>query len=157
MFWRLARSEFVRSKGEPNRSSLFRIVESDVKPGILAYHQGEPVGWCAIEPRENYPTLGRSRILKPVDAEKVWSISCLFIAKPFRNRGVSVALIEAAAEFAGKQGAHMVEGYPHDLADRRLPDPFVYTGLAPAFLQAGFKEIARRSPRRPIMRCSVSR
>jgi GNAT superfamily N-acetyltransferase len=152
MFWRVKRSEFDRGKGARNRAALLRIVESGAEPGILAYHDGQPVGWCAIEPRASYPTLSRSRILKPVDAQPVWSITCLFVARRFRNQGVSTALLRAAVAFAGGHGAALVEGYPHDLAGGRLPDPFVYTGLVPAFLEAGFKEVARRSPRRPIMR-----
>lgn len=151
MTWRLSRSEFNRQKGEGNRSALRSLVESGAVPGVLALSAGRPVGWCAVAPRENYIALARSRVLRPVDAQEVWSVSCLFVEKCLRRRGLSVLLLKAAAEFAHSQGAKIVEGYPQHLtAD--LPDPFVWTGLAAAFLKAGFVEVARRSPKRPIVR-----
>ncbi|HVJ09588.1 MAG TPA: GNAT family N-acetyltransferase [Acidisarcina sp.] len=151
MTWRLSRAEFNRQKGEANRDSLRSLVESGAVPGVLALSEGRPVGWCAVAPREHYVALARSRVLRPVDEQRVWSISCLFVAKGFRRKGLSVLLLQAAAEFAHSQGAAIVEGYPQEL-DADLPDAFVWTGLAGAFQKAGFVEVARRSPRRPIMR-----
>src|SRR5215204_4170225 len=66
-FWKITRSEYEQKKGEGNRKALRKTVLAGEQPGIVAYHNGEPVGWCAVEPREKYPTLARSRILKPVD------------------------------------------------------------------------------------------
>jgi GNAT superfamily N-acetyltransferase len=151
MVWLLPRAQFKRQKGEQNRQALKQIVDSGRAPGILAYAGAEPVGWCALAPREVYPTLGRSRVLAPVDDKPVWSIVCLFVAKPFRNKGVSKALLEAAVKYAREQGARIVEGYPFE-PKTRLPDPFVWTGLTSAFIRAGFKEVLRRSKSRPIMR-----
>jgi len=64
MWWRLKRSEFLKQKGEGNKKALKRIVDSSEVPGILAYAQGQPIGWCSIAPRESYPALERSRVLK---------------------------------------------------------------------------------------------
>jgi GNAT superfamily N-acetyltransferase len=69
-------------------------------PGILAYVEGEAVAWCAVAPREAYGQLARSRVLKPIDAEPVWSVSCVFVERAYRRRGVSVALLRAAGKFA---------------------------------------------------------
>jgi GNAT superfamily N-acetyltransferase len=152
MYWRLKRSEFEQLKGEGNRQLLKSIVESGEVPGLLAYHNGKPVGWVSIEPRPAFSALERSRILKPVDEQPVWSVVCFFVAKGYRRKGLTVALLKAAAEYARQQGAAIVEGYPVEPKVAKAPDPFVYTGLASAFRQAGFQEVARRSETRPIMR-----
>lgn len=153
MWWRLNRPEWNRGQGEGNRKAFRKIVRAGAEPGILAYADGVPVGWCAIAPREQYSGLGRSRILKPVDDQPVWSVTCFFIARGFRHKGLSTALLKAAVEFARSRGATIVEGYPHD-PKKTTADVFVYTGLASAFRNAGFKEVARRSKTRPIMRMS---
>jgi GNAT superfamily N-acetyltransferase len=154
MYWRLTQSQFRKHKGAANKRALGRIVGSGEIPGLLAYADGEPVGWCAIAPRETYVRLERSRILKPVDDQPVWSVVCFFVAKPFRRRGVTVELIRAATEYARERGAVIVEGYPVDARNGTMPDIFLWTGLVRAFRKAGFDEIVRRSPTRPIMRFS---
>jgi GNAT superfamily N-acetyltransferase len=154
MYWRLTQSQFRKQKGAANKRALRKIVASGEAPGLLAYAGGEPVGWCAIAPREAYIRLEGSRILKPVDSQPVCSVVCFFVAKPFRRRGVTVALIRAATEYAKERGAVVVEGYPIDAATGTMPDVFAWTGLAPAFRKAGFDEVMRRSPTRPIMRYS---
>lgn len=155
MWWRLKRSEFERQKGEGNRMALKAIVDSGEVPGILAYAKGQPVGWCAVAPREAYPTLERSRTLKRVDDKPVWSIVCFFIAKPFRGKGLAGKLLKAAIEYVQKKGGRIVEGYPVEPKRGRIPDAFAYTGLASTFRRAGFVEVARRSETRPIMRCEI--
>lgn len=155
MWWRLTRSEFERSKGAGNKRALYAIVRSGPPPGVLAYVDGRPAGWCAIGPRESYPVLGRSRVLKPVDERPVWSVTCFFVARAFRNRGLSAKLLKAAVAFARENGARIVEGYPVEPRKGRAPDAFVWTGLPGAFRRAGFKEVLRRSPTRPIMRRSL--
>lgn len=153
MLWRLKRSEFERSKGAGNKASMKGIVAAGAKPGLLAYHQGQPVGWCALAPRGDYPALERSRVLKRIDDQPVWSVTCLFIHKDYRRRGLSVALLKAAVEYVRQQGGAIVEGYPVEPQSDNMPDVFAWTGLAAAFKKAGFKEAARGSPTRPIMRC----
>ena len=133
-----------------------RLVESGPPPGLLAYADGQPVAWCALAPREAYHALANSRILKPVDDQPVWSVVCFFVAKPYRRRGLSTRLLDAAATYARKQGARIVEGYPVEpKTEARSPDVFVWTGLASAFRKAEFEEVVRRSPTRPIMRRRV--
>ncbi len=152
MYWRLPRGQWTASKGTKNKSAFKRIINSDQKPGVIAYNGSEPIGWCAIAPREVFTSLAKSRVLKPVDDNPVWSITCLFVKKPYRRQGVSVQLIEAAVEFARGQGAKIVEGYPTAPTMEKTPDPFVYMGVPSAFAAAGFTEVARRSPNRPVMR-----
>jgi GNAT superfamily N-acetyltransferase len=155
MWWRIKRSDFERRKGDGNRRAMRALMKAGEVPGILAYTEGQPVGWCSVAPRSAYPVLGRSRILKPLDDKPVWSIVCLFVHKDYRDRGVSVKLLEAAVDYARGQGAKVVEGYPVEPKKDRMPAVFAFTGLATAFLHAGFTERARRSPTRPIMRREV--
>ena len=155
MYWRLPRGQWAAGKGNKNRNAFKKIVASNMKPGVLAYAGREAIAWCAIAPREAFLSLARSRVLKPVDEQPVWSITCLFVKKPFRRRGVSVALLRAAVDFAGKQGAKIVEGYPITPTMEKTPDPFVFMGVPSAFRAAGFKEVARRSATRPVMRFEI--
>ncbi len=151
MWWRRTRSEFDRQKGPGNKRALRKIVDVSI-PGLLAYHDGHPIGWCAIEPREAYPVLDRSRTLARVDDRPVWSAPCFFVVRQFRGRGVSVKLLREAVKYAKSQGARLVEGYPVIPRKGRMPDAFAWTGTASTFRRAGFDEVARRSPTRPIMR-----
>jgi GNAT superfamily N-acetyltransferase len=155
MYWRLDAKEYTAGKGAGNRAALRRIVRRGDEPGVLAYAGEEPIGWCAVAPREEYPRLDRSRVLARLDDEPVWSISCLFVARPWRKRGVSQALIEAAVAHARERGAKIVESYPIDPAKPQA-DAFVWTGIASAYERVGFREIERRSPTRPIMRRNVT-
>ena len=155
MLWRLSRREFERKKGAGNRAAMKAIVEGDLPPGILVYVGREPVGWCAIAPRTAYPALDRSRVLKPVDATPVWSISCLFVRKDSRKKGISVALLRAAIGFVRKHGGQVIEGYPVEAKKGEMPAVFAWTGVASAFRKAGFVECARRSATRPIMRYQI--
>lgn len=152
MWWRLKRSEFEKKKGEGNKRALKRIVDSGEVPGLLAYANGQPIAWCSIAPRETYPVLERSRTLKRIDDQPVWSVVCFFVAKSFRRKGVTVRLLRAAVEYAKMQGARIVEGYPVESKKPRMPDVFAYTGLVSAFRKTGFAEVLRRSETRPIMR-----
>jgi len=156
MFWRLPRKKFDAGKGAGNKRAFKKIVRSGEKPGIVAYVGQEPIAWCAIARREDYLALERSRILQPVDDQPVWSISCLFVKKPYRRQGVSAQLLRAAVEFAASQGARIVEGYPVEPSMEKMPDPFLWHGVPSAFLAAGFKEVLRRSNSRPIMRFVIS-
>ena len=154
MWWRLSRPEWNLGKGEDNRKAFQKLVRSGAEPGVLAYADSEPVGWCAIAPREQYSRLGSSRILSPLDDQPVWSVSCFYIARRFRNQGLSAELLKAAVDFARARGAKIIEGYPHD-KKKATVDAWVYTGLASTFRKAGFQEVAKRAKTRPIMRLSA--
>jgi GNAT superfamily N-acetyltransferase len=151
MACRLTHAAYERNKGSGNKRAFKKIVMSGDTPGLLAYADDEPVGWCSVAPREAFSFLERSRVLKPVDDRSVWSVSCLFVLRPYRGRGISVRLLKAAIDFARQRGAPAIEGYPND-PDAKMPDTFAWTGVASAFRKAGFTEVARRSSHRPIMR-----
>lgn len=151
MYWKLRGKAFSESTGEANRQMQKSIVDAKIVPGLLAYSEGFPIGWVAVEPRGQYPKLAHSRVLKPIDDQEVWSVTCLFVEKKHRRKGLTVVLLEAAVDYAAKHGAQIIEGYPID-AKKDSPPPFIFTGTASAFRQAGFTEVARPAPTRPIFR-----
>jgi GNAT superfamily N-acetyltransferase len=152
MAWRKSKREFDNDKGARNRDTLRAIVAAGPPPGVLAYSGSEPVGWCAVAPRQVYVRLARSRVLKPIDDAPVWSVSCFFVAKPFRRQGLSMELLRAAVDFVKAQGGAIVEGYPAAPA-KELPGAFVWTGLPGTFRAAGFHQTKGGSANRPIFRC----
>jgi GNAT superfamily N-acetyltransferase len=157
MWFRQTQREFDANKGDRNRDAMRAIVNSGRVPGILAYDRGNPVGWCSVAPRDDFPRLARSRILKPVDESPVWSIVCFFVAKSHRSRGVAVRLLRAAVDHVRENGGSIVEGYAVEPKKDRMPDVFAYHGPVEAFRRAGFQEVARRSDTRPIMRYVISK
>jgi GNAT superfamily N-acetyltransferase len=144
MWWRQLRSEFEKNKGELNRRAFREIVRSGEEPGLLAYEDGQPVGWVCVGPRERFSALERSKVLARVDDHPVWSVVCFFIAKKARRRGISGVLLTAAVDFARQKGAKIVEGYPVPVKGGKTPDPFAWTGLESIFEQAGFQVAIRR-------------
>jgi len=157
MYWCLSASRYQEMKGEDNKRALHARVRAGDVPGLIGYVDGEAVAWCAVEPRERYPRLAGSRILSPVDDRPVWSVSCLYVRADHRRQGLTAEMLKAAALHARAHGASLIEGYPHDPGAERMGAAFAWTGFASAFRAAGFEEVARRSPKRPIMRCELSR
>jgi len=157
MSWRLHRAQYEKQKGPRNKAAFRKIVSTGPPPGVIAYSGAEPVGWCAVAPREVHARLENSRVLARVDNQPVWSVTCFFVAKPFRRVGVSMQLLRAVVDLAARFGAQIIEGYPVEPRKSPMPDVFAWTGIASAFRQAGFREVVRRSSVRPVMRCEVAR
>ena len=154
MWWRQRDAEFTRLHGESNRLAFKSLVESGTVPGLLAYQDGIAVGWCAIQPRECYSRLERSRVLARVDDQPVWSVTCFYVGREHRRQGLMSGLLTAVIDWAASNGAHIIEAYPMDLREGARVSA-AYMGVVPVFLKAGFAEVARRSQRRPIMRRSL--
>lgn len=152
MTWRLTSKEFSLHKGSGNKKLLRQIVDNDSQPGILAYDGSTPVGWCAVAPRYVYKRLEKSKVLKPIDEKEVWSVTCFFILKGYRRRGLSTLLLKEAIKFCKSKGAEIIEGYPSEPYGENIPPAFAWTGIPSAFIKAGFTEAGRRSKSRPIMR-----
>ena len=152
MWWRVSSQEFSERHGEGLRSGLESLVRQGDEPGLVAYVDDEPVGWVALAPRSAYPRLNRSPKLRPVDDLPVWSITCFYIDRRHRRKGVAGALLEAAASYARAHGAEAVEAYPIDTASGSgKASADLYTGTLAMFERAGFTEVARRGGR-PIVR-----
>jgi len=156
MWWRQTRAEFDARHGEQNRRAMKRIVDEGEVPGILAFRDGRAVGWCSIAPRESFGTLERSRILKRLDDEPVWSIVCLFVERASRGQGLAAALVRGALDHAARHGARIVEAYPTVVRGRGLADISSFMGVPALYEQAGFTCVARPSPARAIMRRSLA-
>lgn len=155
MLWRLRKKAYDAGKGAGNKSALWNRVKQPMPPGLLVYSGSEAIAWCSLGPREHFPRLARSRILKPVDEQPVWSITCLFVKKQWRTMGVSTYALRSAQRFALKYGAEILEGYPYDPIEGKMPDVFAWTGIASSYRKAGFIEVARRSVKRPVMRVQL--
>ena len=157
MWWRITRSQFDRNGNPGNREAMKEIVDSGVIPGILGYEGGEPVGWCSIAPREDYASLNRSRVLKPIDEQPVWSIVCFFVHRDHRKQGVGQQLISGAVQYAKDHGAMIVEAYPTKPRGKRLGPASSYMGIPKVFEQAGFEKVTDPSEAKSIMRYYVRR
>jgi len=155
MYYRVSGAQPWPSSGSPraqaSRAAFRKIVDSGEPPGLIAYAGKEPVGWVAFGPREAYPKLQRSPVMKPVDDEPVWAITCFVVPSPYRGQGVASALLAAAVAYAKRRGVHLLEGYPVDKAERSSPDS-MWFGSKAMFDAAGFEEVARRKPTRPVVR-----
>jgi GNAT superfamily N-acetyltransferase len=137
--------------GANNKRALCDLVNRGVVPGLVGYVDGSPVGWISLGPREEYLKLRRSPIMKPVDDFPVWSVVCSYVAKPYRGLGLQHRLLADAIRFARDNGAHVLEAYPVDKAERSHDD-FMFFGSRGLYERAGFTEVARRSPTRVVMR-----
>jgi GNAT superfamily N-acetyltransferase len=152
MYFKQTNTEFDSCRGDENRSALAGLVRRGDEPGLLAYIDGQPAGWVAVEPRERYGRVLRSPTVKPVDdLDGVWAVPCFFVAKHHRGRGMACTLLEAAVAHAAAHGARAVEGYPVEPGPSSGPLELYY-GTVSMFAAAGFTEIAARSPRRRVMR-----
>jgi GNAT superfamily N-acetyltransferase len=150
MYWRIGPAYHKRAR-EKNKSAFHRIVEHGPPPGLLAFDGDQAVGWCQLTPRQELSWLKSKQPLQPVDDVPVWAVSCFYIRRGYRRRGVMAALIVEALKTAKRANAPALEAYP---VDTSVPGSTrnVFTGTASTFRRLGFKTIARREPTRPMMR-----
>lgn len=148
MYWRIG-SAYHNHPREKNKAAFRKILEHGPPPGLLAFDGETPVGWCQLTPRDALPWLDRAWRLKRVDDVPVWSLSCFYVRKGYRKRGVTSALIAAALKAAKRAKAPALEAYALDAAATPSAS---FTGFASTFARAGFKTVARHVPHRPIMR-----
>jgi GNAT superfamily N-acetyltransferase len=152
MYWRIGTAYRKRPRAA-NRVAFRDVVRRGPPPGLLAFDGDVAVGWCQLTPRDALPGLDRVWRLRRVDALPVWSLSCFYVRKGYRRRGVATALIRAAVTAARRAKAPALEAYPLD-GDRSPSASF--TGYASTFARAGFEIVARHSPERPIVRLDLT-
>lgn len=157
MYWRIG-NVYRQRPPEANKAAFSSLVKEaeqagTLPPGLLAFNGDLAVGWCQLTPRDALPWLDRTWRLKRVDETPVWSLSCFYIRKGYRKKGVTAALISAAIEVARHAGTPALEAYP---LDANLTPSASHTGYASTFARAGFKVVARHVPSRPIMRYEFS-
>ncbi|MFT5750091.1 MAG: GNAT superfamily N-acetyltransferase [Ancylomarina sp.] len=148
---RLPADEFEANKGNGNRLAMKALVESGQIPGIIAYNDTEPVGWCSLGDREDFPRLPKSHEMKIID-EQTWIISCLYIRKGWRRRGIKRALLKYLIAYCQTKGAHVLESHQCNSNFSKYPDNFAWTGIEKAYEAVGFVKVDKPSDKRPIMR-----
>jgi hypothetical protein len=155
MWWRMAGPDWKAVPRVEKRDRFRAVVDAGPPPGILAYDGSQAVGWCAVGPRATLPRMNSSRVAAPLDGiDGVWAVHCFYIRSGNRRQGLMKILLDGAVTFAAGQGAAIVEACPMETA-RKLIWGEGYVGLAPVFRAAGFEEVARRSPTRPLMRLMI--
>jgi GNAT superfamily N-acetyltransferase len=143
------------TRAKANRAALKALVNAGNPPGLIGYRGKVPVGWVSIGPREEYIRLKRSPVAKPVDEKPVWSIVCFVVPSEHRGQGVASAILKGAIAYAKKQGAKLVEAYPVDRPTQSKDDT-MWFGAKSMYDKAGFKEVARRKPQRPVVRIKLA-
>lgn len=155
MHWRVPFKEFQPGAG--NRNALRARAAQQPSPGLVCYLDGDAVSWVAVGDRSEYPRLQRSPVTKALDDEPVWVISCLFIRRDHRRQRLQARMISAACAFATAHDQHTVEGFPVEPTPGKTAGADnAMTGIASAFLEAGFTEVARRKNDRPAMRRTIA-
>jgi len=142
------------SHAQANRADLKALVAAGKPPGLIAYDGEVPVGWVSLAPRDEFARLRRSPVMRPVDDKPAWSIICFVVPAEHRGKGVAHALLRGAIAYAREHGATLVEAYPVDKAGRSSDDA-MWFGAKSMFDRAGFEEVARRKPGRPVVRLKV--
>lgn len=150
MYWRIG-PEYHKRPREKNKRALNRVVKQGPPPGLLAFDGERPVGWCQLTLRQDLTWLNRRRAFEPVDDVPVAALSCFYIRRGHRRRGIMTALIVEALKAAKRANAPALEAYPVDTA-RPASTSNVFTGTVSTFQRLGFRTVARRQPSRPIMR-----
>jgi GNAT superfamily N-acetyltransferase len=163
-WFRVRGMTFSSSTAAENRALLEKAARTDARhgraPGLIAYRDGEAVGWVSLAPREEFERLEHSKVLGRIDDKPVWSIVCFVVSRTARGQGVAGALLAAAVDYARDHGATLLEGYPIETGGKRVPSANVFKGTLGMFEGAGFKVAERRqfnrsTPERLIVRRAV--
>lgn len=159
-WWMMSASQFDAATTEQRHRQLRAQTEQPLPPGLVAYVDGEAAGWVKIAPRTAQPRLARTRAYAasptPFEDESAWAISCFVVRREHRGHGLSRALLDAAVDHARDNGAILVEAYPLDTAVKSATSNELYHGVLRTFLDAGFTEVARSTPNRPIVSLSLA-
>jgi GNAT superfamily N-acetyltransferase len=156
-YFRSETGPFAIEDRDGNREAMRRqLTTAEVPQGLIAYKGELPVGWCAVAPRADYPRIEHMRVQRATPAEPgTWSVTCFVVRVGHRRSGVAGELLAAAVDFAGRHGAMTLEAYPFDLSERRTSAADLFVGTLTMFQRAGFLEVARPFPGRPVVRLTL--
>ena len=161
-WWTLTSTEFSNTPREKLQSLLRDEIAAGPPPGLIAYVDGDAAGWVRIGPRTRQVRLAKTRLIsgsteEPLDDETVWAVSCFVIRKEYRGAGLSAQLLDAAVSFARERGARVIEGYPVDPdVGKKKASNELFHGVISTFRDAGFREVARPKPDRPVVALHVA-
>ncbi len=139
--YRIGNKENIALRGQQRADRVRELCHQDPPPGVIAYQDGEPVGWAALHPRRD-TSFARNRLIPHIDDLDVWSLWCFRVRPGFRKQGVSHALIEGAVTYARERGAPAIEGYPVDNGGEKVNLTMAYVGTRALFERAGFTKAA---------------
>ena len=136
------------------KAALKALAAADPPPGLVGYRGDTPVGWISLGPRQDYARLASSPTMKPVDDQPAWSVMCFVVPSAHRRQGVARDLLAGAIRYARQRGVRLLEAYPVDKAHPSASDA-PWFGSKAMFDDAGFEEVARRKPARPVVRLAL--
>ncbi|MBT2486329.1 MULTISPECIES: GNAT family N-acetyltransferase [unclassified Microbacterium] len=139
--YRIGNKENVALRGADRANRVRELCDHDPPPGVIAYLDGEPVGWAALHPRRD-TSFARNRLIPHIDDLDVWSLWCFRVRPGFRKQGISHALIDGAVAYARERGAPAIEGYPVDNEGKSVNLTMAYVGTRRLFASAGFEKAA---------------
>ena len=156
-YFRSETGPYVFGDREGNRAAMRRqLTTATVPRGLIAYQDEIPVGWCAVAPRADYPRVAHMRVpAATVDEPDLWAVTCFVVRVGHRRSGVAGRMLSAAVAFARDHGARTVEGYPFDRSVRGTSAATLFVGTLSMFERAGFVEVARPLPARPVVRLAL--
>ncbi len=149
MLWRVPSlgKYWAMHKGRRIREAFRYLVRSGRVTGVVACKGGFPLGWCSIAPRSDFPYLSRARSVSACDDSSRWAVSCFFVARSMRRKGIAGALLRGALALAKSRGASGIDAYPVRTGGTSEPDAFVHTGVVPMFEAAGFTHVSNAGAR----------
>ena len=157
MWWRRPRGGklWEQTKGASNKRAFKKLVTTGKVFGCLAFSKDQPVGWCCVGPRADFPRLQRTKGLDTDWGDHTWSVTCFFIRSGWRHRGVATALLKGAVEVARANGAKELEAYPvrpKTGGTGEIPAAFAWTGVPRLFEKTRFRNSTSRGNSRAIYR-----
>ena len=155
MTFRLPTRIYNENKFDGNKKMMKKIVAEKRPVGLVATIKGEPIGWIALAPREDFLKIENARTLKRIDDKPVWSIPCFFVKKEFRRKGFSRLLVKGAIDYARKKKIKTLEAYPVTPYSDEMPDAFLWIGPLSAFTKNGFKIVQRNGKSKAIVRRDI--
>jgi len=160
MYWRAeSYKAWLKMKGAAAKEAFKSLIQKGKVHGVLAFSEDEPVGWCSFGPRQDFPVLESIQAYKRSDTSHVWSITCFFIHRKWRRKGLSHALLRATVTAMQKRGVKIVEGYPVTTTKdgRRLSSSMAWTGPIKIFEELGFKTVQSINPLKPLARLELKK
>lgn len=155
MYFRLPTKTFQENKPDGNKKMMKQLVNNGMPQGLIAFMNKKPAGWIALAPREDYTKIENSRVFKRIDDKPVWSISCFFIKKEYRHKGLSRQLIKGAVDFAKRKKIKILEAYPAIPYSQKVPHPFLWVGVLSSFLKNDFTIVKQSSKSRAMVRLEL--